>query len=857
MRAALVFLTVFVMVVSAMAQTPQPITEWLICGPFPFARQVRQFFTDFLTEHGGEANIRPQEGMAHSVEGLGKVTWQRHRAPDGVLDFVALMAKMVGEERPRFWQLRYGLAYAYTEIRSDKPQQALLLIGSEDWCTVWLNGERIHENFVYRHLVRDKDAVLVRLRSGVNRLLIKVARIAGGWGTSARIVMPITHKLFVKAERHNPCPPDGNSFVPELREGETVPVWGYVTVVNASLQTLPFVQAQVRENEWFAETIEQIGSLASGESSQLPFLLVPKRSPQVGESPRVVLLVETVGEQQTVELPVTIRGCNEPFFTTHRSRLDGSVQPMTLLVPPDYDPQRAYPLVVALHGSKGCLIGHAFSVKDEFILVAPHGRGQTGYRDFGELDVFEAMAEVGRRYRIDRERVYLTGHSMGGGGTFRLATRYPHLWAAVAPMASAGTRPLSWLQNLLHVPTLFYHGSEDEVVPVTLARQAADYLRQLGYNFRYEEVAGKPHWWGVDFPEMFVFFQRHTLTRAPERIVFWSDDPRACRAYWVEATDLDNYAQPFRLTAQVTSDGSNKPRLVLDTENVREVVLHLSEAPARLQQLPFVVEWNKCQACVALRGEGATVGLRLNPPFVGVAITEATETMEQPLPSTRYLWLWHRDGQPVFTSEMTDAPVPFSIRLTGAELSETTTVDGFILPKTPQHGGPISAVLTHPFFVAYDERSEGAKRAARQFQHWWHNYALGVCQMLAFRSDRELVQLFQSAAKSQRNLVVFHKPSEGSRYGSLVLGADEVRIGEQRVTGKRLAVRTLFPNPYNPRCYILINASVTEQGLQVLAYVPMDFEANDYLVVSDRFLLEGPKGILARGRWNKKWQAGS
>jgi len=82
-------------------------------------------------------------------------------------------------------------------------------------------------------------------------------------------------------------------------------------------------------------------------------------------------------------------------------------------VPPHYEPQRTYSLLVALHGAKGCLIGHAFSVKRDFIIVAPHGKGQTGYRDFGEVDVKEAIAEVKRRYRID-EDPYLLDRSLNG-----------------------------------------------------------------------------------------------------------------------------------------------------------------------------------------------------------------------------------------------------------------------------------------------------------------------------------------------------------------------------------------------------------------------------------------------------------
>jgi fermentation-respiration switch protein FrsA (DUF1100 family) len=803
------------------AQSAKPLTDWLVCGPFPFERGLPQFLADQLAEHGGEANIRPKEGMTHSVKGLGKVTWQRHHAPDGVLDFVTLMAKQVGEERPKFWQLRYGLAYAYTEIQSDRPQRALLLLGSEDWLSVWLNGELVHESFVYRHLVQDKDAVLVNLRKGSTRLLVKVARIAGGWGVSAKIVMPIKRKLFVKTERHNSCPPDGNIFVPEIREGETVPVWGYLTVVNMSEQTLPFVAVQVRENEWFAETSERIGNLASGESSQLPFLIAPKRPIKPDENPRLHLIIRVIGEQQEFDLPVAVRRRSEPFFTTHRSHIDGSVQPMTLLVPPDYDPQRSYPLVVALHGSKGCLIGHAFSVKPDFIIVAPHGRGQTGYRDFGEVDIFEAMDEVRKRYRIDEDRIYLTGHSMGGGGTFRLAVRYPHLWAGIALMASSGTRPFEWLRNLLHIPTLFYHGSEDEVVPVQMAREAANYIRQLGYNFRYEEVEGKPHWWGVDFPEMFAFFAQHRRTRSPDRIVFWTNDPRANRAYWLEIADFDDYTKPASVEVQVTRDAGQGTRVKLVTENVGEVKLLLNKAPEALQRLPLTVEWNGCKAVVAQKSNSDSLSLRLQDPLIGVLVSENE--------SSRF-WQWQRDG------------VATHVIL---EKSPTKPL------KTPQRCGPATDALTSPFVVAYDATSEGAKLAAKQLQHWWQNYALGVCKLIPFHSEDELSNLM---ASTDEHLIVFRKVSAGARYGEIAFGRDGVFLGKQRFTGKDIAVRVLLLNPFRPQVYLLVNAGVTDEALRLLARIPMDIgQPYDYLVADERFLKDGLKGILSIGRWSREW----
>ncbi|MGQ9463004.1 MAG: hypothetical protein ACUVRR_08110, partial [Candidatus Fervidibacter sp.] len=88
MRLIAVWLVISVMVVFSSAQRAEPITDWLVCGPFPFGRGLIQFFTDHLTEHGGEANIQPMEGMEHTVKELGKVVWKQHRASNGVLDLV-------------------------------------------------------------------------------------------------------------------------------------------------------------------------------------------------------------------------------------------------------------------------------------------------------------------------------------------------------------------------------------------------------------------------------------------------------------------------------------------------------------------------------------------------------------------------------------------------------------------------------------------------------------------------------------------------------------------------------------------------------------------------------------------------
>ena len=68
------------------------------------------------------------------------------------------------------------------------------------------------------------------------------------------------------------------------------------------------------------------------------------------------------------------------------------------------------------------------------VYIEPHGRGNTQYRGFGEKDVLRAIAETKKALSIDEDRVYLTGDSMGGWGTWQVATRNPEVFAAIAPI---------------------------------------------------------------------------------------------------------------------------------------------------------------------------------------------------------------------------------------------------------------------------------------------------------------------------------------------------------------------------------------------------------------------------------------
>lgn|GEM_PF-2588743 len=186
------------------------------------------------------------------------------------------------------------------------------------------------------------------------------------------------------------------------------------------------------------------------------------------------------------------------FTTSYRSRVDDSEQPFAMWVPRCYSRRRAWPLVVALHGMDGdermipeqCFRMHERGFREDVIVVCPFGRGDIGFRYMGETDFWDVVNWVRDTYRVDARRQYLTGLSMGGFATWRLACKYPAQWAATAPVCGGGSR--SALASL-RAPVWCVHGDRDELVPVEHSRKLVAELRRLKRRVRYDELAGWGH----------------------------------------------------------------------------------------------------------------------------------------------------------------------------------------------------------------------------------------------------------------------------------------------------------------------------------------------------------------------------
>ena len=131
------------------------------------------------------------------------------------------------------------------------------------------------------------------------------------------------------------------------------------------------------------------------------------------------------------------------------------------------------------------------------------------YAGDAERDVVDVIAAMRRDYNVDADRIYLTGHSMGGYGTWSIAPKYPALFAAIAPIAGGGNPQA--LSKIKHVPQIVIHGDKDPTVPVNNSRTMVKAAQELGIEVKYIEVPGGNHT-DIAVPaqkDIFDFFDAH------------------------------------------------------------------------------------------------------------------------------------------------------------------------------------------------------------------------------------------------------------------------------------------------------------------------------------------------------------
>jgi predicted peptidase len=164
-------------------------------------------------------------------------------------------------------------------------------------------------------------------------------------------------------------------------------------------------------------------------------------------------------------------------------------------LPPAYEKDnKEWPLVLFLHGSgeRGedlnfvKRLGPPMLVEQgkdfPFILISP--QCQLGRR-WDPLALTTLLDEVEKNYRIDKNRVYVTGLSMGGEGTWKLAFAEPYLFAAIAPVCGRTGSYYLDACDIKNLPIWVFHGAKDDVVSISESERIVKALKECGSDVRF------------------------------------------------------------------------------------------------------------------------------------------------------------------------------------------------------------------------------------------------------------------------------------------------------------------------------------------------------------------------------------
>jgi predicted esterase len=253
---------------------------------------------------------------------------------------------------------------------------------------------------------------------------------------------------------------------------------------------------------------------------------------------------------------------------TYHSEVDKSDQPYRIYIPTAYDGKQRLPVIVAMHGTSGneaTLIEERnylpgaireAAEKRGVLLVSPLGRGTTEYRGIGENDVLCVLDDVQKRYQVDPDRIYLTGHSMGGTGAAYLALHHPDRFAAAAPLAAAYSFP--WLaRNAVMVPFLWIGGATDAGFYHRGVAIGVERMRKFGVQVLSEALPNEGHNGPVqDFDRVFAWLLQHKRNPHPRSYFFEIDTPLHGRAWWTSVETISQSGRMASIAAEAGSDNS-------------------------------------------------------------------------------------------------------------------------------------------------------------------------------------------------------------------------------------------------------------------------------------------------------------
>jgi dienelactone hydrolase len=484
------------------------------------------------------------------------------------------------------------------------------------------------------------------------------------------------------------------------------------------------------------------------------------------------------------------------------SRIDGSAQPYILTMPESYDPSatRAYRLDVFMHGRDDQVLEQQFMTKstsgynakplragaDRFMLQ-PYGRYSNASRFAGETDGLEAIASVMKTYSIDRNRIVMSGFSMGGASAWSYTVHYADRWAASAPGAgftetevflrggltrqpqNAVQRTLwhmydstDYAVNTFNVPVVAYSGEIDP------QKQAADAMAAAmsAEGLTLEHIIGPKtaHAYEPDARQQLQARLDQIVAQGrnpvPPEIRFTTWMLRYNRMFWITIDSMEREWERARANAKI--DGQS---IALTTVNVN--ALHLSF------DLPSGAPFPK----------GTRAALTIDGTPITLPAVAADQSLRAGLVKVNGTWkLGELPSTPLRKSHGLQGPI------------DDAFMESFVFVRPT--GTPLSERL-----------GAWAREQADYAISEWVHFFRGEPRV---KDDRGVT----ADDMANHNIVLFGDPSSNAIYKRIAprlpIGwkADGVTVGGEHFDANHAPV-FIFPNPLNPRKYVVINSGFT------------------------------------------------
>jgi dienelactone hydrolase len=745
-----------------------------------------------------------------------------------------------------------GLSGGYAYVPVDTSAEGVYILEASAHGMVYVNGEpRTGDPYD-----NGSTHLPILLHAGRNDLLFKAGR-----GDHIRLAL---RKPSARVQV-DPIDPT----LPDLLHGQAGEVLAGLMVVNATTEWQPawLLNTQVESGRITSVKVDPLAPLSTRKiavSLDIPAGLTgPQATLHAG-------LARSRSEAPTqATLSMEVRKSDQRRKITFRSAIDGSVQYYALrqAAPADGSPIEGLPLILTLHGAGVEAAGQCdvYQPKPWCNIVAPNNRRPYGFdwEDWGRLDAIEALEHASAVLKPDPGRIYLTGHSMGGHGTWQIGAHLAPRFAAIAPSAgwisfasyvdtaaydsstpvekilrraASPSDTLTLKDNYRFLGIYILHGEADDNVSVEQARRMRGVLGEFHPDFAYYERPGAGHWWGndcEDWPPLMEFLQRHSRG-APTRVRFTTASPGVSSVCdWATVVQQIEPLRPstidLRFNAEPPSTpqpeqrsrtGSTPPPTVAraaiagSTTNVAALCID----PAAL---PFPPP-----------AEGAT-----RPSVRAVSLTLDDQKLpEQALSPGQRLWLV-RDG---------------------ASWTVVPTVAASA--KNPARCGSFKSVFTNNMLLvvgtggSHEENAECLARARYDAETFW------------YRGNGSLPIILDSefdAAKTKDRNVVLYGNAHTNRAWSVLLGDSPVQVspgaisvGGRSISGDGLACLLIRPRPGSDIASVGAVAATDAAGLRLSSRVPY-FSSGvglpDWIIIGPEAMRQGAEGVRAGGFFANDW----